>query len=145
MVNVLMIGTIACGSRAQADKAAGAPPEAVAPVAPHGNHVPRFGGVVLMNGLDLHFEVVLDRGGHHRVYFSDGMRNPLPASAASDVTIAVQRPGKSAEQVALAIDDRDESWVGQGQPIGGPSVVARISYAYRGQPYWIDLPFDMSR
>ena len=33
---------------------------------PHGNHDPKYGGVVLMNG-DLHFEVVLGRDGTHRV------------------------------------------------------------------------------
>src|SRR5262249_18336256 len=110
---------------------------------PHGDHNPRFGGVVLMNGQNLHFEVVLDRAGRHRVYFSDGIRTPLPASAASDVSITIQRRADEPERIPMAIDDRDEAWVGQGLPLkGAGEIVARISYVYVGQPYWIDLPFD---
>ena len=36
----------------------------------HGNHNPKYGGTVLMNG-DMHFEVVLNRDGTYHVYFSD--------------------------------------------------------------------------
>src|SRR5262252_5934278 len=68
--------------------AAAAPPQATAasPAPVHGNHDPKYGGVVLMNG-DLHFEVVLTPAGRYHVYFSDAARAELPASVASQVTL----------------------------------------------------------
>ncbi len=108
----------------------------------HGNHIPKFGGTVLMNG-DLHFEVVLHRDGTYHVYFSDAARNELPASMAANVTITVTRKDRAPETVALRIDDTGESWVGQGTPVQDPDAMARIAYAVQGQPYWIDLPFSV--
>ena len=90
---------------------------------------------------DLHFEVVLDAAGAYGVYFTDAVRNELPASVASAVRITIMRPGQPEEHVMLQIDDRDESWTGRGQPVTAPDAIARISYSYYGQPYWIDLPF----
>ena len=137
MAGLLLGGCLACGGGAKVD-----PPASTTAPVPHGDHNPKFGGVVLMNG-NLHFEVVLDHGGRHRVYFSDEIRSPLPASTVSDVTIEVQRPGQDPERLALEIDERDESWVGQGKPVATAGSVARIGYSYRGQPYWIDLAFDL--
>jgi len=148
-VSVALIGTEACGrSAAQADTAPGASSPAAAPLpatAPHGNHDPKYGGVVLMNG-DLHFEVVLGRDGTHRVYFSDAVREELPASVASAVTVTVTRAGAAPETVALQIDDSGESWVGRGRPVDDPThASARIAYTVQNQPYWIDVPFEISR
>ncbi|SRR5712691_5724550 len=144
-VIVCLLGNLACGN-ARPNVPAGsasAPGALPAGSMTHGDHNPRFGGVVLMNGQDLHFEVVLESNGRHRVYFSDAMRTALPASAATDVSIVIQRKGEEPERVPLEIDDRDESWVGQGHPlVGAGNITARISYTYHGQPYWIDLPFD---
>ncbi len=135
----------ACGN----PRAASPPPIAVTAAAttdasaatvPHGDHNPRFGGVVLMNG-NLHFEVLLRRDGRHQVYFSDAARSEVPASYASDVAIAVTPKGGLAQSVKLAIDEAGESWVGSGPPIVDPDAVARVSYTIRGTPYWIDLPF----
>jgi len=108
----------------------------------HGNHNPKYGGTVLMNG-DMHFEVVLNRDGNYHVYFSDAARNELPASMASGVTITVTRPGGTPEPVALKIDDTGESWVGQGTPVKDTDAMARIAYSFQGKPYWIDLPFSV--
>lgn len=132
-----VLGCVACGG--------GAKPDAAATV-PHGDHTPRFGGFILMNK-DVHFEVVLDLGGRHRLYFSDAMRTPLPASSASEVSIVIQRRGEEPESVPMAIDDQDECWVGQGHSLlGAGEIVARISYTSQGQPpYWIDLPFNAGR
>jgi hypothetical protein len=107
---------------------------------PHGDHNPHFGGIVLMNG-DQHFEVVLGRDGNVRVYFSDAMRNELPAAAASDVTIAITQRAQPPEVVALHIDDSGESWIGRGRPVDDPAATARITYTSRGAPYFIDVPF----
>ena len=58
---------------------------------PHGDHSPHHGGLVLMQG-ELHYEVVLDRNGKHAIWFSDAVREDLPASVASKVAMTVARP-----------------------------------------------------
>lgn len=110
------------------------------PMMPHSDHKPRHGGIVLMNG-DLHFEVVMNRSGEYEVYFSNAMRDPLPASIASDVTITVQQQGQAPEPLTLQIDDAGEYWVGQGRAVTDPNASARIAYVIDGKPYWIDMPY----
>jgi hypothetical protein len=147
-IGVCLCAAVAgCGrTRADAESGGGAP-AAVAVVADagaaprHGNHDPKYGGVVLMNG-DLHFEVICPRDGHYQVYFSDAARAELPASVVSIVTITVTRSSGPPESVSLQIDDSGESWVGGGRPVDDPVAVARIGYSWRGSPYWIDLPFS---
>jgi hypothetical protein len=99
--------------------------------------------LVLMNG-DLHFEVVFDRGGRHEVWFTDAIRTDLPASVASGVTMSVARPEQPAEQITLVIDESGESWVADGRPVDGENVVVTVTYAARGAPYQIELPFVVS-
>lgn len=122
-----------------AQPAAGAAVPAPATV-PHGDHNPRYGGVVLMNG-DLHFEVVLRRDGRHQVYFSDAVRTELPAAIASAVTVTVTRPGRAPESIPLTIDDSGESWIARGRPVDDATATARVAYTAYGKPYWIDVPF----
>jgi hypothetical protein len=91
-----------------------------------------------MNG-DQHFEVVLGRDGSAHLYFSDAMRNELPAATASEATITITRTSQPSEVVPLRIDDSGESWVGRGHPIAGEANV-RVAYTSRGKPYFIDVP-----
>jgi len=121
---------------AAAAQTSGPPPTSAIP---HGDHNPRFGGVVYMNG-DLHFEVVLGRDGRHHVYFSDAVRSELPAATATDVTITVAQKGRPPEEIRLAIDDSGESWIGQGRRIDDPDASARVAYAIHGKPFFIDVP-----
>ena len=115
--------------------------ESSAATVAHGNHDPKYGGVVLMNG-DLHFEVVLRRDGRHQVYFTDAIREELPASIASRVDVTVTRPGVAPETVTLHIDESGESWTGRGRPVDDPvETTARIAYTVQATPYWIDVPF----
>lgn len=107
---------------------------------PHGDHSPHHGGMVMMNG-DLHYEVLLDRGGQHRVWFSDAVREELPASMASKVVMTVTRPGTAAETIALRIDDSGESWVAKGRAVAGTDVMVRLTYLLRNEPFEIDMPF----
>ena len=93
-----------------------------------------------MNG-DLHFEVVLGRDGAHRVYFSDAMRNELPAATASDVTVIVTQQSRRPDTIVLRIHDSGESWRGRGRPVDDPAATARIAYTAYGKPYFIDVPF----
>jgi hypothetical protein len=107
---------------------------------PHGDHTPRHGGMVLMRD-DLHYEVVFDRSGRHRVWFTDAVRSDLPASVAGKVTLVVSRPNQPPETLALAIDDAGESWVANGQPVTGDNVTVKVTYTVDGTPYEIELPF----
>ena len=118
------------------------PPQG-ASVLPHGDHNPHHGGVVLMKG-ELHYEVVLDPGGRaHRVYFTDAVREELPASVASTVALTLRRPSLPDEIVAMQIDAAGESWVGSGRPVGSPATTTvRVAFSINNEPYWIDIPFS---
>jgi hypothetical protein len=96
--------------------------------------------MVFMNG-DLHFEVTLGRDGSYRLYFSDAIREELPAATASGVTVTVTRKSAPPETVALHIDDSGESWIGRGGRVDDPAATARIAYTAYGKPYFIDVPF----
>ena len=118
------------------------PPASTEGTAPHGDHLPHHGGVVLMKG-DLHYEVVLDPSGRaHHVYFTDAIREALPASIASDVVLTIRRPAPE-ERIAMQIDDTGESWVGSGDPVATPTTTtARLAFRIDQDPYWIDIPFS---
>ena len=107
---------------------------------PHGDHSPHHGGLVLMQG-ELHYEVVLDPKGKHAVWFSDAVREDLPASVASRVAMTVSRPGAPPEALTLAIDESGESWVASGQPIAGDDVMATLTFIARGESVEIEIPF----
>lgn len=92
-----------------------------------------------MNG-EVHYEVVLDRAGKHRIWFSDAVREDLPASQAAKVTMVVIRKGAPEEILALAIDDNGESWVAAGQPLAPGDVTVKVSYVLRGEPFEIEIP-----
>ena len=128
---------------AAAPPVANAAPEAAstAGTAPHGDHLPHHGGVVLMKG-ELHYEVVLDPTGRaHHVYVTDAVREDLPASIASEVVLTIRRPAPE-ERIVMQIDDTGESWVGSGQPVATPAVAtARVAFRINQEPYWIDIPF----
>jgi hypothetical protein len=139
--------TASCGGGARDSPVVAAQPAATTATsqpdatAPHGDHNPRYGGIVLMNG-DLHFEVVLRREGQYRVYFSDATRSELPAATASGVTLTIARSGQPAETIALQIDDSGESWMGSGRRVvDDAAATARVSYTAYGKPYFIDVPF----
>lgn len=107
---------------------------------PHGDHSPHHGGLVLMNG-DVHYEVVLSPAGRHAVWFTNAVREDLPASVAKGVRMRVARPGAAVETLALEIDEAGESWIAEGQPVSGPGIVVSLGFEMRGEPHEIDLPF----
>jgi hypothetical protein len=107
---------------------------------PHGDHSPRHGGIVMMNG-ETHYEVVLDKTGKHRVWFSDAVREELPASIASGVVMVITRPMGVAETLPLAIDENGESWVAAGAPLDESGTMVTLRYAVRGEPFEIEIPF----
>jgi len=107
---------------------------------PHGNHNPHHGGAVLMYGMDLHFEVVLDPAGALRIYFSDAQRVDLPASSVSDVAVEIDRPGAKPESVAMAIDATGEYWQGKSAPIGAGDSTMNIAFVFLGNPIVVSMP-----
>jgi len=150
------VGLMACSR----EPAAAPPPATAAPAAettasaagtpPHGDHNPHHGGIVLMKG-ELHYEVVLDPTGRaHHVYFTDAVREELPASIASRVVLTIRRPlrpgsGQASpeEEIALQIDDTGESWIGHSEPVAAPgTATARVAFWIQQEPYWIDIPFS---
>ena len=141
----VLLGSGMGGCRAPADAPASAASAATAPpataAAPHGDHNPHHGGVVMMKG-DLHYEVVLDAtGGSHQLFFSDAVRDDLPASIASSAVLTIRRTGGADEMIPLQIDSAGESWIGSGRPIGAPSqATARIAFTIQDETYWIDVP-----
>ena len=93
-----------------------------------------------MNG-ELHYEVVLDSSGAHRVWFSDAVRDDLPASVAREVRMIVSRPGEPPETVPLQIDDAGESWVARGRSVTGPDVMVKVAYTVQGAAHEVEIPF----
>jgi hypothetical protein len=91
---------------------------------------------------DLHFEVVLKPSGLYHVYFSDAVRVELPAAVASEVTITVNHAEGLLETLNARIDEGGKSWVAQGRRVGNEiDSTVRVAFTYKGENYWIDLPF----
>ena len=105
---------------------------------PHGDHSPHHGGLVMMNG-EIHYEVVFDQKGRHRVWFSDAVREDLPASIASNVVMTITPKMGAVETLALKIDDSGESWVADGNPLASGDIV-KLTYSIRGEPLEIEIP-----
>lgn len=112
---------------------------ATAMVLGHFDHRPRHGGLVLMNG-DTHFEVVREPDGGWRIYFSDAVRNPLPAATASHASVTVPVAGGTTGAFPFTIDSSGSYWVGRAPLVVDPTAVVRIGYTAGGDPYWIDMP-----
>ena len=90
---------------------------------------------------ELHYEVVLDRSGRHAVWFTDAVRQDLPASVASKVEMTVRRPNAPPEGLTFNIDDNGECWIAAGQPIAGEGVMITLTFVSRGEPFEIEIPF----
>lgn len=94
--------------------------------------------MVMMNG-DMHYEVVLDRNGKHHVWFSDSVREELPASVASNVVMVVTPKMGADETMKLKIDDSGESWVADGHPLASGDVI-KLTYSVKGEPFEVEIP-----
>jgi hypothetical protein len=125
---------------AGAESAAPSDPQHQGLTEPHGDHSAHHGGMVFMNG-DVHYELVLSAEGKHRVWFSDPMRNDLPASIVKGITLTVTRPDAPAEVLRMAIDESGESWVAAGRPVSGEGVMVKVEYALEGAPHEVEVPF----
>jgi hypothetical protein len=106
----------------------------------HGDHNPHHGGIVLMYGMDLHYEVVLSSGGKVQLWLSDGAREDLPAASVSDVVVEIERSGGKRETVDMAIGDSGESWEGQGATVKEDGTVLHLAFVFRGDPAVVSFP-----
>lgn len=142
ITGVLLVALVACSRPAeQATPGARATPadsQHAGITTPHGDHSPHHGGIVLMNG-EMHYEVVFDRAGKHQVWFSDAVREDLPASVASNVVMVITPRMGAVETFALKIDDSGESWVADGHPLASGDLV-KLTYSLRGVPLEIEIP-----
>ena len=95
---------------------------------------------------DLHYEVVLDPAGKaHHLFFTDAIREELPASIATDVALTIHRPNAPDEPIAMTIDEFGESWVGSGRTVDiTPATTVRVAFSIHQEPYWIDIPYRLS-
>jgi hypothetical protein len=127
---------------ARTASAAGSGQAGAASTVPHGDHNPHHGGVVSMKG-DLHYEVVHDPAGKsHHLFFTDAIREDLPASIATGVALTIHRPGAPDEPIAMTIDEFGESWVGSGRTLDMTSeTTVRVAFTIHQEPYWIDVPY----
>jgi hypothetical protein len=112
-------------------------PAVVRPAAPaeaHGDHHARHGGIVMMDGNQQHFEILLgETDGRHQVYFSSGGRQPLAASVMEQVQLTVTRPDGTVEDLAMQRDTTDARWETTGRPLTSPET--RIKVAYQGKTF----------
>lgn len=107
--------------------------------APHGDHNPHHGGVVLMYGLDLHYEVVLTPAGNVQLWLSNGARDDLPASVVSDVAAEIERDG-TRQNIDMAISDSGDAWVGKVKAVKAEGTTLHLGFVYRGEPAALSFP-----
>src|SRR5690349_19340297 len=107
---------------------------------PHGDHNPHHGGIVLMYGMDLHYEVVLSPGGKIQLWLSDGARDDLPAAAVSDVAVEIERSGGKRETVDMAIGATGENWEGQGSVVKDTDAVLHLAFVFHDEAAVVSFP-----
>ncbi len=104
----------------------------------HGDHNPHHGGFVMMYQ-DLHFELVARQEGGIEVYYTDAIRNTLPAVVASDVTVEIEREGESVEYVEMMISDAGDYWIGTSRPVKNSRDIIRLGFLFDGTPLLLDV------
>jgi hypothetical protein len=107
--------------------------------APHGDHNPHHGGVVLMYGLDLHYEVVLKPAGNVELWLSNAARDDLPATVVSDVAAEIERAG-TRQNIDMVISDSGDAWVGKTQAVKAEGTTLHLGFVYRGEPATLSFP-----
>jgi hypothetical protein len=105
----------------------------------HGDHNPHHGGIVLMYGGDLHYEVVLKPDGTVQLYLSDAMRTDLPAAMVSDVAVEVERAGQR-EAIDMKIDESGEYWHGKAKPVKEDGTVLHLAFVFREEAAVVEFP-----
>lgn len=105
----------------------------------HGDHNPHHGGIVLMYGGDLHYEVVLSADGKVQLWLSDAMRTDLPAAMVSDVAVEIERSGKRVA-VDMQINDSGECWQGKAGALKEDGSVLHLAFVFREEAAVVEFP-----
>lgn len=105
----------------------------------HGDHDPKFNGFVMMY-IDLHFEVVLGERGGVRVYYSDEMRDELPAAVVSAVHVDILPAKGEASSVAMSVSEGGDFWEGSGEAVTDRDTIVRVSFVFQDEPLVFELP-----
>jgi hypothetical protein len=108
----------------------------------HGDHNAHHGGAVDMWGT-LHYEVVTPPTGNVMVYFTDEMRNDLPASAVQRLRAEIVRPDRSIEPLAMAISANGDYWIARSKPVTSAKSVIRLAFVHRGEQATVEIYGDM--
>jgi hypothetical protein len=85
-------------------------------------------------------EIVLAPAGGVRIYLVDPAGRPLPASAATDLSVEIDRPGAKTEYVTMRPDPTGTLWTGSSKPVTDPKSVVRIGSVVRGESALIEVP-----
>lgn len=112
-----------------------------APAAAHNGviHEAPHGGIMRpVKNADL--EIVLAPKGGVRVYVMDTKGKQLPASAASDISVEIDQPGRKTEYVAMKPDPTGTLWTGNSAIVTNPKSVIRIGTVVGGQSGLIEVP-----
>lgn len=105
----------------------------------HGNHDAKHGGFVMMF-LEMHFELVVGEEGGVQLYYSDPMRNDLPASVVADVTVEIERENKSIEFVPMIMSVAGDFWEGSSESLNSEKDIVRVGFLFQGEPFVLDIP-----
>ncbi len=105
----------------------------------HGNHDAKHGGFVMMF-LEMHFELVVGEEGGVKLYYSDPMRNDLPASVVADVSIEIERENNEIEPVSMSISSSGDLWQGDSRALNSENDIVRVGFLFQGEPFVLDIP-----
>lgn len=112
-----------------------------APVAAHNGeiHEAPHGGI-MTPVKNAHLEIVLAPKGGVRIYVYDARSVQLPASAASVLSVEIDRPGQKTEYVEMQPDKTGSLWMGPSKPVTNPASIVRIGSVIRGASGLVELP-----
>jgi hypothetical protein len=85
-------------------------------------------------------EIVLAPKGGVRIYLNDAKGRPLPASAASELSVEIDRPGAKTEYVTMTRDPSGTLWTGNSKPVTDPKSIVRIGTVVQGASGLIEVP-----
>lgn len=112
-----------------------------APAAAHNGviHEAPHGGIMKPVNSN-HLEIVLAPKGGVRIYVYDLKNTPLPASAVSELSIEIDRPGAKTEYVTMRPDATGTLWTGDSKPVTDPASIVRIGSVVGGASGLVEVP-----
>ena len=87
-----------------------------------------------------HIEIVLAPAGGVRIYLYDLKSGALPASAASEMSVEIDRPGMKTEYVTMRPDPTGTLWTGNSKPVTNPASVVRVGSVVGGASGLVEVP-----